>query len=110
MIKQSFLDTLKGLPLDVAEEACHKLGYETNKVPEGVAITLIARPNTIILWHKKNVVTGTMPGDGLELEEDEWESCGIELSVTSKDIHIHGLLAVTVADHLKWSSLGTNMA
>jgi hypothetical protein len=71
MIKQSFLNSLKGLELALAHELCHLKGHQTEEVFYRHAITLQARPNTVILFfNDKEIVTGTMAGDGLDLEED----------------------------------------
>lgn len=71
MIKQSFLDSLEGLPLDVAEEMIKAAGHQMDLIPEdAMAITLQARPNTIIVWQEAGLVSLAQAGDGLELEQD----------------------------------------
>lgn len=71
MIKQSLLDSLEGLPVDVAKEMVKAAGHKPYLVPEGVAaITLEAKPNTVVLWQKKGKVSTAQAGDGLELNED----------------------------------------
>ena len=71
MIKQSFLDSLQGLPLDVAEEMCQAAGYKTNTIPHGMASILLAFPNTVILWlaDGDEKVSTASAGDGLELDK-----------------------------------------
>lgn len=71
MIKQTLLDSLEGLPLDVAQEMVKAAGHEIEIVPEEAqAITLQARPNTVILWQEAGLVSFAQAGDGLELEQD----------------------------------------
>lgn len=71
MIKQSFLNSLEELPTDVAEEMVKAAGHKSWLVPEeAMAITLIARPNTVILWQEKGLVSHAQAGDGLELDDD----------------------------------------
>jgi hypothetical protein len=71
MIKQSFLSSLEGVPTDVAEEMVHAAGHRVWLVPEeAMAITLIARPNTVILWQEKGLVSSAQAGDGLELDDE----------------------------------------
>lgn len=71
MIKQSLLDSLEGLPLDVAEEMVKAAGHQVELVPEeAMAITLQARPNTVILWQEAGLVSLAQAGDGLELDQD----------------------------------------
>lgn len=72
MIKQSLLESLEGLPVDVAEEMVKAAGHRPYTVPEGVvAITLEAKPNTVVLWQEDGKVSTAQAGDGLELDEDE---------------------------------------
>lgn len=71
MIKQSLLDSLEGLPLDTAQEMAKAAGHEVEVVPEdAMAITLQARPNTVILWQEAGLVSLAQAGDGLELDQD----------------------------------------
>ncbi len=71
MIKQSFLDSLSGLSTKAAERMVKVAGHTPYLVPEGVmAITLQARPNTVILWQEKGKVVTAEAGDGLELDND----------------------------------------
>jgi hypothetical protein len=69
MIKQSLLDSLKGVPVDVAVEMVKAAGHTPDLVPEGVmAITLEAKPNTVVLWQERGKVSTAQAGDGLELD------------------------------------------
>lgn len=71
MIKQSFLDSLEGLSIRAAEVKVEAEGHEVYLVPEeAMAITLQARPNTVILWQEGGLVSLAQAGDGLELDED----------------------------------------
>ncbi len=46
-------------------------GHKAYVVPEGVAaITLQARPNTVILWQEDGKISSAEAGDGLELDQD----------------------------------------
>jgi hypothetical protein len=73
MIKQSFLNSLKGLPSDVAEEMCKAAGFRTRTIPNGMASILLAFPNTIMLWLATGdkMVETAQAGDGWELNENE---------------------------------------
>lgn len=45
-------------------------GHEPHVVPERCsAITLVARPNTVILWQKDGKVDSAQAGDPVELED-----------------------------------------
>jgi len=69
MIKQSFLESLESLPISVAEAMVKAAGHEAYVVPEdAMAITLQARPNTVILWQENGLVSLAQPGDPLEVE------------------------------------------
>lgn len=71
MIKQTFLDSLKGVNLTVAQAKVLAAGHQVELVPEeAMAITLQARPNTVILWQKNGKVSFAEAGDGLELDQD----------------------------------------
>ena len=71
MIKQSFLDSLEGLSVTVAQAKVLAEGHEVYLVPEdAMAITLQARPNTVILWQEDGIVSSVQAGDGLELDID----------------------------------------
>lgn len=67
MIKQSFLDSLAGLTLAKAKKAVKAAGHVAFAT-EAQAISLIARPNTVILWNDGKLVTRANAGDGLELD------------------------------------------
>ena len=71
MIKQSFLNTLKGLSEDAAKEICWANELAAYVIPNGMASIMIARGNTVMLWldADDNVKEATA-GDGLELEDD----------------------------------------
>jgi hypothetical protein len=72
MIKQSFLNSLESIPVDVAEKLVQAAGHTSYIVPEeAMAITLEAKPNTVILWQENGLVSIAQAGDGLELDEDE---------------------------------------
>ena len=66
-MKQSFLDSLAGLLVDSARETAEAAGHEVQIVPMGVALSAVARPNTVVLWVEDNIVKFAKPGDPLEL-------------------------------------------
>lgn len=71
MIKQTFLDSLESLPIDIAEAKVRAAGHIPYTVPEeAMAITLEAKPNTVVLWQEGGLVSIAQAGDGLELDED----------------------------------------
>jgi hypothetical protein len=67
-MKQEFLDRLRGVDIIQAELRVKGKGYEAYVVPEGCAITMILRPNTVILWQKDEKVTMAEAGNIDELE------------------------------------------
>ena len=70
-MKQSLLDSLENLPVAVAEEMVKAAGHQAEIIPEdAMAITLQARPNTVILWQENGLVSLAQAGDPLELDED----------------------------------------
>lgn len=73
MIKQSFLDSIKGLELVTAEKLCELHGYKTRVMEHGVASIMLAFPDTVELWldETNTKVATASAGDGLELEKDE---------------------------------------
>lgn len=71
MIKQSFLDSLTGLFLDQADALVEAEGHTAYSVPDGCAMTLEAKPNTVVLWMNNfNQVELADAGDPSELEND----------------------------------------
>jgi hypothetical protein len=73
MIKQSLLDGLKGLHVDVAIKRCSRKGLKSMPMKEGTISTAIARPKTVMLFFKEadNLITSAHAGDGLELLKGE---------------------------------------
>lgn len=68
-MKQAFLDSLVGLSMAEAREKVGAAGHEHYDVPAGCAMTMEAKPNTVVLWEKDGRVKATSAGDGLELED-----------------------------------------
>ena len=70
-MKQSFLDSLKGLNAGVATTMVNSAGYRPFPVNNGVVVSAIARDKTVYLWldDKKNVTIATA-GDPLQVEKD----------------------------------------
>jgi hypothetical protein len=70
-MKQSLLDELAGMDLNQAKNLIKRNHHDMYLVPEEcVAINLLARPNTIIIFQENGKVKSAGPGDGCELEND----------------------------------------
>jgi hypothetical protein len=70
-IKQSFLDSLKGLFKDEAEALVESEGLAAWSIPSETAISDIARPDTVILWlDETDVVELATAGDPTEVVDD----------------------------------------
>lgn len=68
-MKQTFLDSLKGMTVKAAKTAIESEGYKAWVLPEGAITILLAKPATVKLYHNaSNIVTGAYAGDPLELE------------------------------------------
>ena len=69
-MKQSLLDKLKGMKVTQAKLLVRSKGHEPYLVPENcTAITLVARPNTVVLWQNNGLITTASAGDPVELED-----------------------------------------
>ena len=69
-MKQSLLDKLVGMDLDQAKNLIKSNHHDMHLVPEEcIAISLLARPNTIIIFQENGKVKSAGPGDGCELED-----------------------------------------
>lgn len=68
-MRQSFLDSLKGMSASKAREAAQKAGHLVTEIPDGMAAAAVAYPNTVILWldECENVARATA-GDPLEVK------------------------------------------
>lgn len=66
MIKLTFLQSLKGLPLEEAEDKVKEKGFEFWSLPEGTITTLLA-DSSVKLYHKDGVVTSAHFGDPLKV-------------------------------------------
>jgi hypothetical protein len=69
-MKQSLLTSLVGMPVETAKLSVMTAGHMVIVVPDGVAISLEARPNTVILWEKDDIVSSVTAGDPLHVEAD----------------------------------------
>lgn len=68
MISQKFLDSLKGQSVNTALEMVMAVGHIPYLVAEGYgAITMLAKPNTVVLWQENGKISVAEAGDGLEL-------------------------------------------
>jgi len=71
MIKQSFLNTLKGKDEQDAKDACWDNEHLVRVIPNGMANIALAYGNTVLLWiDEGGYVAEATAGDGLELEDD----------------------------------------
>lgn len=69
-MKQSLLDELVGMDIDQARTLIKSNHHDMHLVPEEcIAINLLARPNTIIIFQENGKVKSARPGDSCELEE-----------------------------------------
>jgi hypothetical protein len=65
-MKQSFLNSLKGLEKEQAEALVESEDLIARSVPKGVAITREVKPNTVLLWlDEYNTVRQATWGEGL---------------------------------------------
>jgi hypothetical protein len=68
MIKQSLLDGLKGLEVEVAIKRCSRNGLKSMPMKDGTITTALARPKTVMLYYNEaDKITSAHAGDGLEL-------------------------------------------
>lgn len=74
MIKASFLKSLKGLDLAEANKRCQAAGHIVEEIPFGNSIMLQSRPNTVLLWHRDNVVYVAGSGN-LDSYQDRSSEC-----------------------------------
>lgn len=71
-MKQSFLDSLIGLPTVVAFKRTVDEGHIPDVRPARALMAAVALENTVILLENNGVISGTQAGDPLELvPEDE---------------------------------------
>jgi hypothetical protein len=67
-ISQAFLSSLKGIPPAVAEKAVRGKKFEPMLVDENVmAVSAVARPDTVILWQRAGVIERASVGDPAQL-------------------------------------------
>ena len=70
-MRQSFLDSLVGIPVKDAIMVVGEHEFKAFVVPEDCnAITQQARPKTVILWQENGRVRIAEAGDPLELERE----------------------------------------
>lgn len=71
-MKQAFLDSLVGVEVSEAETMVLTEGHMPYTIPEQcMAVTAIARGNTVVLWQKDGKVKSAEAGDPLELEKGD---------------------------------------
>lgn len=70
-MKQSFLDSLKGLTTKEAGTKCLRAGYNVKIYERDDIIMALAIPDTINLWEENDVVVETTAGDPLQVEEND---------------------------------------
>jgi len=67
-MRQVVLNRLKGMSVKAAVKFAKLQGHESEVIPEGMAITQQARPNTVLLWEKDGVIVEATAGDPTELK------------------------------------------
>lgn len=73
-MRQALLDSLAGKTVDEARRLVTAEGHEPDVMPHGVAATMIARPNTVMLWQGPDGrVAKASAGDPLELDSYTYE-------------------------------------
>lgn len=72
MIKQSLLNALVGLEVEVAIKRCSRKGLKSMPMKAGTITTALARPKTVMMFYSEtnNLITSAHAGDGLELLKD----------------------------------------
>lgn len=69
-MKRALLESLKGLSQKEAEAAVISAGHEAIVVENGVAISLMAMPGSVVLWLDTNdLVSEASAGDPCDLED-----------------------------------------
>lgn len=68
-MKQSFLDSLKGLSVADAQNRAQAAGLPVEVYPKGAIITMQARPG-ILLFEDQGIVTTAAAGDPLQIEAE----------------------------------------
>jgi hypothetical protein len=68
-MKATMLAKLIGMPLNLARLVVSQEGHVAEEYPHKTIITLQARPNTVLLFHKDGRVAHASAGDPLELTE-----------------------------------------
>lgn len=66
-MRQVVLSRIKGMSVKAAQKFAKLHGHESEVIPDGVVITQIARPNTVLLWEKDGVIVNATAGDPTEL-------------------------------------------
>lgn len=71
-MRQSFLDSLKGMAEEDAEALVIAEGLTAMSVPQGGAVSWLLRPDVVYLWlNGDGVVSKATPGDPGQVQEDE---------------------------------------
>src|SRR6266699_1287584 len=69
-MKQSFLNSLKGIPVGQAKRLVMQHGYDWEMYAHDSIRTLLAVSNTVLLWKKDGLVELATAGDPVEVEDD----------------------------------------
>lgn len=69
-MKRSMLGKLTGMPLGMARLVISQARHKIEEYPHNSIITMQARPNTVLLFHKDGNVVLACAGDPLELTNE----------------------------------------
>lgn len=69
-MKQSFLNSLVGMPIDRAKDKVRKQNHICMIIPKGGAVCLALMVNTVILWEKDGIVEKVSTGDNSKIIKD----------------------------------------
>jgi hypothetical protein len=69
-MKNSMLKSLNGLSLAAAEKIVKDNKLKVMSLPHGTVISLISKPDTVILYYKDSKVTSAFAGDMFDVTPD----------------------------------------
>ena len=67
MLTKKFIDSLIGLPTTNAKNKVTNIGMKSVTYPSKSIITMIARPNTVLLFIENGIVKSASAGDPTEI-------------------------------------------
>lgn len=68
-MRADWLNQLQGMTVENARKVVEDAGHIAFFVPEGMSITAVVRPNTVILWQLEEKVLVVQAGDPNEIED-----------------------------------------